>query len=193
MRRFAWFLGICLLSTSVYADNPGTIPFGNPVYAGTGCPKHSVSSLKTEEAITLLFSAYGVESSGRLSAKNCHLRVPVTIPSGWRAEITSVDYRGFAGVDKGAWMSLVSWFQFGYRQFGGSSPTLIKGEYDDDFFRRDTAIRWPGVKPVCGGGTVPLDLYNVLSAYAPRGRGAIASIDAVDGALSFSLNWSRCR
>ncbi len=178
---------------TAFADNPGIIPFGNPVYAGSGCPKNSVASLKTEEAITLLFSSYGVESSGRVGAKNCHLRVPVTIPNGWQADITSVDYRGFAGLDKSAWMRLTSWFQFGYRQFGGSKPTVIRGAYDDDFFRRDSAIRWPGVRPFCGGGTVPLDLFNILSVYAPRNKEAIASLDSADGTLSFSLKWARCR
>jgi hypothetical protein len=192
VRRIAVLLGV-LFVRAVFADNPGTIPFGNPVYAGSGCPKNSVSSLKTEEAITLLFDSYSVSAAGRADVANCHLRIPVSIPANWRAEITSVDYRGFASLDKSAWMTLVSWFKFGHRQFGGSKPTVIRGEKEEDFFRRDIAFRIPGTRPVCGGGKVNLDLYNILTAYAPRGREAAAFIDSIDGALSFSLKWARCR
>jgi hypothetical protein len=192
VRLSALILGICLVVSSAYGDNPGIIPFGNPVYSGNGCPKNSISSLKTEEAITVLFDSYGVESSGRVDANFCHLRIPVTIPNGWQAEITSIDYRGFVSLDRGAWATLVSWFRFGTRQFGGSPATVFKGEREEDFLRRDVAHHWPGFRPVCGGGKVDLTLFNALTAYAPRGKEAVAAIDSIDGSLSFTLKWGRC-
>lgn len=193
MRLFAVILGVCFASASAFATGPGMIPFGEPVYSGSGCPAHSVSSLRTEDAFTLLFDSYGVESTGRAATKNCHLRIPVSVPAGWSAEVTSVDYRGFARLDKGALAILTTWFRFGLRQFGGSIPTVLKGVRDDDFFRRDTAFHFPGSQTVCGKTTVQLDLWTILTAAAPARREAIAALDSADGALSFSLRWKPCR
>lgn len=192
MHRFAIVFASCVFAVSAFADNPGIIPFGDPVYSGSGCPAGSVSSLKTEEAITILFSHYNVESTGRLDAKNCQLKVPITIPAGWKAEVTSVDYRGFADVGSNAWVLLTTWFRFGKFQFGGSRPTWIKGPKQEDIFRRDVAFRRSGVKPVCGATQTSLHLSTVLYAFARKGSGATAYIDSADGALNFSVLWGRC-
>jgi hypothetical protein len=74
---------------------------GTPTYAGSGCLQGSMSSVLSSDGKTLaiIFDSFAVRAgngAGPLNQMNCQMRIPITVPAGYKLEPTAIDYRGFA-------------------------------------------------------------------------------------------------
>lgn len=182
-------------------ESPGSVPFGEPTYSGSGCPDGSIAFAPTETAFTMLFDSYsasaGTGATWRDTFKTCTIDIPVEVPAGWQIAIDSVDYRGYASVTEKATASLKSWYHIwgkGWSNYGTSRESIFKGPADTDYFRRDVSTssernRWSKC-----GGSHKLRLHSYLYAHARRGANALIQMDAADGAASlrYGMTWKRC-
>lgn len=196
LRAIALSISLSLLAfaSTSFGDNPGTIPFGEPVFSGTGCPRGTASYLATEDALTVLFDSYTAEwgpgISYREHFKNCRVEIPLTIPRGWTALVESVDYRGFAELESKTRLFFHSWFRLGHWQFGTSRATSFVGPVDVDIFRRDSS-RWKLRRLPCGRST-KLFLYSHAWVTGVRRQKAFFTLDSLNTVVDFRLKWQQC-
>lgn len=191
-----FLLFVLISKISAFGDTVPS-PFGNPTYSGSGCPKNSVGFLPTEDAFSLLFSKYTAEKGPNVSAaqafKYCYLKIPVTVPAGYRAEITTVDYRGFTSLQNRTSSYIHTSFYLGAYQYGSSPLSHFKGPNEIDFFRRDTSLY--SRKNWCSNGrtTIPLNLYTLMSVTGSRNAASGITMDSADGVVELKMGLTRCR
>lgn len=189
-------LALAFYCSSAVLAEAGPSLFNAPIYSGSGCPKNSVTFLQTDDAFTLLFDNYFAEKGpgilARESYKYCNLQIPVVVPVGYRADVESVDYRGFARLDSRDRGYLYSYFDFGSYQHGSSSVLRFLGP-DEVFFKRDTGRysrrNW------CSDGRrpIPLRLHTSLWVTGSRGTRSAITMDSGDGVVALRLILTRCR
>lgn len=183
-----WFL-VSLFALSAMAEES---PFGEPKFHGSGCSNETTAYIATEDALSILFDSYNlsVEDTGaRVKVKNCHIKVPITLPSGYTATVETVDYRGFVQLEQKATALLYTHFILGRSQWGGFRVERFKGPLEQDLFHRDVP-RMTGNLPC--GGKVNLSLYSLISVTAPRGKRGTMALDSADAVISLKIKPSRC-
>lgn len=197
MRKFFVFLSAFFLNFTYVAFGEGqSLVFSQPQYVGSGCPKDSLGFLATNDAFTLTFANYiaekGPSISNRLNFRNCHIRIIVTVPSGYTAIVESIDYRGYTSLQSRTYSLISSFFTFGSFQVGSSKPQLFRGEGEFDFLKRD--IPYLNRKPKCSSpNPVRLDIYNSLMVWGERNKSGMMTIDSLDGVVQANLQLTPCR
>jgi Domain of unknown function (DUF4360) len=137
-------LGLLAFAGDAFAQ-PSSVRIDSVTYSGTGCPAGTVDGAISPDGQQLFlgFDAYvaqTVPGGATLDRKNCQVRVSMEFAPRWTFAISSVDYRGFAGLKAGAFGQQVSTYFFAGQPAIGDAraSTRIVGPFFDNYSRRDT-------------------------------------------------------
>ena len=166
--------------------------FGTPRLIGNGCSSENVAFLPTETAFTMIFNHFSLSTDrGESFFRYCIMNLSVSIPRGFSISVESVDHRGFTALEVGARGVVWSDYRLGTSEFGSSPITVLKGPFEDEFIRRDTA-KSKSIRSVCGARSVNLRVSSFAWVIGnSRARGAL-TLDSTDGAIQLKLNRERC-
>ncbi|MFJ6902458.1 DUF4360 domain-containing protein [Streptomyces hokutonensis] len=169
---------------------------------GSGCPQGTTAVAVSEDntAFTVTYSAYlaqvGGNSDPTAFRKNCQLNLVVHVPQGFTYAIASVDYRGFASLQRGA-----SGAQKASYYFQGSSSTASKnhpfsGPYDDNWQATDSTDWAQLVWAPCGvqrNFNINTEL-RVAAGTSSSSAVSFMTMDSTDGDIStvYHMAWKEC-
>ncbi|NGO70297.1 DUF4360 domain-containing protein [Streptomyces boncukensis] len=169
---------------------------------GSGCPKGTaaVAVAPDNKAFTVTYSDYlaqvGPGSKPTDFRKNCQLNLIMHVPQGFTYAIASVDYRGYAFLNKGAsGMSKASYY------FQGSSETTTHshnydGAYDDNWQATDETDYAHLVWAPCGelrNFNINTELRVNKGTSDPTAT-SFMTMDSTDGSVSttYHFAWKKC-
>lgn len=191
-------------SSMALADAPSQLTIDGISYGGTGCPQYSVSNMVSSDrkAFTLLFDEFVAEIGPGVpraeNRKTCQITLDLRFPQGWSYSIVKLDYRGFAGLDRGIAGKQQSTYYFMGESRTARAFTDINGPIDDDYHYTDRLGVDQVVWSPCGANR-PLNikaevrLRNKNRRAYPDATG-IMTLDSMDGAVvhKYGLQWRRC-
>lgn len=188
---------LCLFftaSTAAYAQQtppPGTFSIASVDAGGNGCPAGSVAAnlSSDNQAFTLLFDQYIVNSQSAYDQKGCNLNLIMRVPLGWSFALLSVDYRGYANVAAGSTAKQYS--SYSYSGHGGILPEqALTGPLSNDYFNRVMVPVSSYIWTPCNLPTITLQIATSLDI---RGTGMV-SVDSIDGEVKhqYAVAWQRC-
>jgi len=195
------FLFILISSASTALASPPWAYIRSMTHAGTGCPAGTVAEnlALDRKAFTLIFDAFVAEGGPgvpfRDRRKNCHILIDLQFPQGWTYSIFTVDYRGYASLDREVRGIQQSSYYFQGQQLGPRFRTRLTGPYDGDYQRRDTlgisALAWSR----CGmRRALNINAQVIVNnRYNRRGEG-VMTLDSIDGQIRhiYGIMWKRC-
>ncbi|MEV0734887.1 DUF4360 domain-containing protein [Streptomyces sp. NPDC050549] len=190
-------------SSPVFDDPPpDKIVINVATVNGSGCPQGTTAVAVSEDntAFTVTYSAYlaqvGGNSDPTAFRKNCQLNLVVHVPQGFTYAIASVDYRGFASLQRGA-----SGAQKASYYFQGSSNTASKshpfnGPYDDNWQATDSTDWAQLVWAPCGvqrNFNINTEL-RVAAGTSSSSAVSFMTMDSTDGDIStvYHMAWKEC-
>ncbi|MGX9890564.1 DUF4360 domain-containing protein [Streptomyces sp. STR69] len=190
-------------SSPVFDDPPpDKIVINVATVNGSGCPQGTTAVAVSEDntAFTVTYSAYlaqvGGNSDPTAFRKNCQLNLVVHVPQGFTYAIASVDYRGFASLQRGA-----SGAQKASYYFQGSSSTVAKnhpfnGPYDDNWQATDSTDWAQLVWAPCGvqrNFNINTEL-RVAAGTSSSSAVSFMTMDSTDGDIStiYHMAWKEC-
>ncbi|WP_427922684.1 DUF4360 domain-containing protein [Streptomyces sp. cg40] len=190
-------------SSPVFNDPPpDKIVINVATVNGSGCPQGTTAVAVSEDntAFTVTYSAYlaqvGGNSDPTAFRKNCQLNLVVHVPQGFTYAIASVDYRGFASLQRGA-----SGAQKASYYFQGSSSTASKnhpfnGPYDDNWQATDSTDWAQLVWAPCGvqrNFNINTEL-RVAAGTSSSSAVSFMTMDSTDGDIStvYHMAWKEC-
>ncbi|SED43420.1 protein of unknown function [Streptomyces sp. 3213] len=190
-------------SSPVFDDPPpDKIVINVATVNGSGCPQGTTAVAVSEDntAFTVTYSAYlaqvGGNSDPTAFRKNCQLNLVVHVPQGFTYAIASVDYRGFASLQRGA-----SGAQKASYYFQGSSSTASKnhpfnGPYDDNWQATDSTDWAQLVWAPCGvqrNFNINTEL-RVAAGTSSSSAVSFMTMDSTDGDIStvYHMAWKAC-
>ncbi len=158
MRAFAPVALFLAAASAAPVDGPSghEVEIAGLSFAGSGCSAGSVASLLSDDltAITLLYDSFialaGSGSSAADKRKNCQVAVKLHYPSGWQFTVLRVDYRGYAGLQKGDSGTCKATYYFSGEREQVSSTLTIPGPYNDNYFKVDMLDIESNVWSPCG-------------------------------------------
>jgi hypothetical protein len=162
-------------------------------YTGTGCEGSATTGISPDkQAVTSIFSDF-VASSGpgaapELATRNCLIMMDVKVPSGWQYSLESVDYRGFAGLERDVTASRQSLYVISGSSVHVTPVARFKGEINDDYTHGDVGPDAPGRWSPCGGGQVLWIATQTAVNTGGRERSGQLAVDTIDT----ELQWRRC-
>ncbi|TDD98108.1 DUF4360 domain-containing protein [Actinomadura rubrisoli] len=95
-------------SEEFLAHGPNGVTISIATVNGSGCPPETVAIALSagHDAFTVTYSKYLAQAGGASAPtdarKNCQINMIVHVPPGFTYAISSTDYRGYAGLQKGA-------------------------------------------------------------------------------------------
>jgi hypothetical protein len=171
---------------------------------GTGCPPGTAAVAVSPDntAFTVTYSAYtaqvGVGAVPTDFRKNCQLAVLVHVPSGFTYAIASVDYRGFAHLEKGASATeRASYYFQGYSQTLTPPSHAINTVGDNDWqFTDQVAVASLTYLP-CGAQrnlNVNTELRVAAGTSDVKTTTSFVSMDSTDLSLAtvYHFAWKSC-
>jgi hypothetical protein len=171
---------------------------------GTGCPAGSAAIAVSPDntAFTVTYSAYtalvGVGATALDARKNCQIAALVHVPAGFTYAIASVDYRGFAHLEKGATATERAHYYFqGYSQTLTPPSHLINTVGDSDWqFTDQVAVASLTYLP-CGAQrnlNINTDLRVSAGTSNVTTKTSFVSMDSTDVSLStvYHFAWKTC-
>jgi hypothetical protein len=190
-------------SSPVFDDPPpDKIVIDVATVNGSGCPQGTTAVAVSEDntAFTVTYSAYlaqvGGNSDPTAFRKNCQLNLVVHVPQGFTYAIASVDYRGFASLQRGA-----SGAEKASYYFQGSSNTASKshpfnGPYTDDWQATDSTDWAQLVWAPCGvqrNFNINTEL-RVAAGTSSSSAVSFMTMDSTDGDIStvYHMAWKEC-
>ena len=179
------------------------ISLGQPAYGGTGCPAGSASVSLTEDQQTLsiLFDSFVVQAptiqGANFDRKNCNLRIPVRVGSGYQVALIAFDYNGFAAIPQGGRGN----FEARYSYVGQVRPAIFRktfmgGQANNYSLKNElisTTVDWT---PCSTGKDLMMVVdANILAMTNRNQDAAQLSIDSVDVStgLLYKYQIRRCR
>lgn len=146
---------------------------GSVKLVGNGCPKSAtdISVADDGTSLSVLFRNYNLEIGGAtnklVAAKSCTLTIPLSVPSGYRLRVNTVDYRGFVESPANVRADINSWF------FLQDSRSVSTGRLEQILFRRPVSedLFLQPDQPVTGkacGGRATLYVLSTASLMATR-------------------------
>ncbi|MGW3569963.1 DUF4360 domain-containing protein [Streptomyces sp. NPDC000941] len=169
---------------------------------GSGCPKGTAAVAVSSDntAFTVTYSDYlaqvGAGADPTDIRKNCQLNLGVHVPQGFTYAIASVDYRGYASLEKGAkGTEKASYY------FQGSADTTSRthdfsGPYSDNWQTRDSTDYSALVWAPCGverNFNINTEL-RVNAGTSPAGSTSFMAMDSTDGSNNtiYHIAWKEC-
>jgi len=169
---------------------------------GSGCPAGTagVTASPDHTAITITYSEYIAQVGGGASSadfrRNCQLSLNVRVPQGFTYAIAKTDYRGYAGLQKGAWG-----YQAANYYFQGDSHTArarhdFTGYLDDLWETTDVVGIGALVWAPCGATrylNINTELRVGLGTSDPKVTSQL-TMDSTDANLAtvYHLAWKKC-
>ncbi|WP_328772160.1 DUF4360 domain-containing protein [Streptomyces sp. NBC_00286] len=169
---------------------------------GSGCPRGTAAVAVSPDntAFTVTYSDYLAQVGGGAPStafrKNCQLNLIVHVPQGFTYAIASVDYRGFASLQRGA-----SGTQKASYYFQGSPDTASRshpfsGPYEDNWQATDETEWAQLVWAPCGverNFNINTEL-RVNKGTSPANSTSFMTMDSTDGDIStiYHLAWKEC-
>ncbi|PJE95249.1 DUF4360 domain-containing protein [Streptomyces carminius] len=197
-----------LAGTSMGTEPVSTVPaekiqIGVNTVNGSGCPAGTAAVAVSPDntAFTVTYSNYlasvGVGSHPTDFRKNCQLNLGVKVPHGFTYAIASVNYRGYAYLEKGATaLQKAQYFHQGSAETK-SATHKIDGPYDNNWQHTDEAEVGEMVWAPCG---VERN-FNINSELRVDGGSSnlkettsFVAMDSTDGAVStvYHIAWKKC-
>ena len=190
-------LAAMVLATAAEAQ----VSLGQPAYGGTGCPAGSASATLTDDGsvLSILFDQFVVEAGNttgrRIDRKNCSLRIPVNVASGYQVALLAFDYRGFVAVPWGG----QAVFDASYAYIGQPTPVrfskTFNGAANQNYSVKNELISTTVTWSPCGR-QVMLEANASMRVQSNSSmQQAMASIDSVDvtAGLLYKVQWRRCQ
>lgn len=193
-------------------NNDSEIPEGvvmeTPFHHGPGCPRDlAIGAVLSPDAKTLsvLFDNFQVEAGAppllQQDHKACALRIPITVPPGYRMTVVKIDYRGYNLIPNNGRTRFVTTYHFSHgrsREPFGESIKRIRefvGPKDREFFI-SSKIRKVGHFSNCGK-PFNFHLRAKLAAISNRKlENVLTVLDSADAMVreqsTFHLKWKRC-
>jgi hypothetical protein len=204
-------LGLGLLMAS-YAMGQGTPTIKAFSHQGNGCPANTVEYAISPGAteISLLFRSFIVQqkkgktggvSSIKVPVRSCESSLTLDVPSGTRARLVSSDTRGFAVLESGSKIRLLT--QIFVNQLGGDNVSVLGGDLAKFAGPLSSDYVLPYVAPggaagawtKCGQG-VKLRIINKVFVESKGMQSdlyfTIDSADHVTSGVSFDLEYQTC-
>jgi hypothetical protein len=191
-----------ITASAALADAPSYVRVKSISYAGSGCPAGTVATnvAQDRQAFTLLFDSYIAEVGPgvpfREKRKNCQINLDLDFPSGWSYSIFTVDYRGYASLERGVKATQQASYYFQGQGQTATLKTVLKGPLDQNFQIRDTLGLDATVWSPCGARRA----LNINSQVQADNTGAsnkygLITTDSIDGELKlvYGIKWTRCR
>lgn len=193
------FFALC--ASAAYADAPASVRVRSIAYAGSGCPAGSVAEniSPDRQAFTLLFDSYIAEAGPGVppgnKRRNCTLNVDLDFPGGWSYSLFTVDYRGYASLDRNVTGMQTSKYHFQGGVGTGSMSTRLAGAFDDDYQIRDALTVSAQIWSPCGASRA-LNINTDVRVDNTRNRNGygLMTVDSIDGQfkLIYGIQWRRC-
>ncbi|MFT3767857.1 MAG: DUF4360 domain-containing protein [Minicystis sp.] len=176
---------------------PPAVTIVDVAYEGAGCPAGSADvALSTDKQLLYLgFDQYSVKTvpgGASVARRDCQIRVRMHFEPVWSFAISTVDYRGFAGLGPGVVGEQVSSYSF-----AGQPPTpdtkmrtTIVGPFFDNYARRDN-VRKLAHSP-CGS---PDPVLVIDTAVSVNGVDGEVTVDSLVKKVkhAYHLAWRKCR
>lgn len=184
-----------------YYDVPADpIYISRIIYGGNGCPQGSVSELVApdRQSFTLLMDEYiaeiGPYIDRRDNRKSCQIGVELVVPAGWSYSVATIDYRGFADLDRGVTGTHMASYYFQGQGATGQFASHFAGPYANNYQLRDTLGLEAQVWSPCGQTRALNIKSEVRLASRARNAEGVMTVDSVDGtvAMKYGLAWRRC-
>lgn len=200
MTRIAGAALTLLCAGQAHAEVPGYVHIRNISYAGSGCPAGSVARNVSPDlkAFTLLFDQYVAEIGPGIplanSRKNCQVLIDLDFPSGWSYSVVTVDYRGFADLDRYVTGQQQSAYYFQGQGATARLATTFNGPTARDYQIRDqlglSAVVWSP----CGAQRALNINTQVRLSSTNRNAQGLLTTDSIDGQVSqiYGMTWRRC-
>jgi hypothetical protein len=163
-------------------------------YAGTGCEGSAVTAISGDkQAATSIFDAFVAAAGGGSkpdeASRNCLMTVQINVPPGMSYSLESVDYRGFAGLDKDVTATRQSVYVISGADVHVTPQARFKGPISDDYNHGDVGPEAPGPWSPCGGGQVLwIATQTEVALNGHQRRGGQLTVDTIDT----ELQWKRC-
>ncbi len=188
------------LALGELGPDPRDVRINGISYAGSGCSAGSVSQNLSDDAkaFTLLFDSYVAEAGPgmplSMARKNCQIALDLRFPQGWSYTVFTVDYRGYARLDRGTSGEQVSSYYFQGQPKTGNLKTSYYGPTEKDYQIRDTLGLDALVWSPCGANRA-LNMKTQVRVSASGSRRALMTIDSIDGELKhvYGIKWRRCQ
>lgn len=194
-------LSATLLSTSLTlnAQDLNDIALGHPGYAGSGCPRGSVSTTLSpdKKSLSILFDEFVLEAGpmvGKtMDRKNCNIAVPVHVPNGFSVSVMAIDYRGYNFLPRGA----RSQFSVEYFFAGQQGPRYRKtfmGMLDQEYLLSNKIGLVANVWSRCGEDVNLRVSTSMRLLNRSRVEDALSTVDSADmtAGIVYKLQYKRC-
>jgi Domain of unknown function (DUF4360) len=185
-------------------DGRGGRPTGRVVIEvvkvnGSGCrPGTATVAVSSDNtAFTVTYSGYlaqaGAGAKKKDQLKNCKLKLKVGVPKGFTYTISSIDYRGYARLERGATGGMGADYSFQ----GANRTTSVNHPFtapvDDDWQVTDTETA--GFEPCGKQRALNIDTeLEVGAGTSDPTSTSVLSMDSTDGAVhtTYHLDWQTC-
>lgn len=181
-----------------------TYQLGQASFSGNGC-KENTTSIATsfdQQSISILFDDFSVDASGghgadRTFKTTCIVSIPVNITPGYMVETTTVDYRGFADLDKNAVGSILTYASrtdyMGGPKFGRGS--VLRGPMTDGFFSEVVVKQQPGFKKCPAVNQIYLAITAQINLTSKNKQGfmTLDSGDIADNGIRMGVTLRHCK
>ncbi|MBI3295164.1 MAG: DUF4360 domain-containing protein [Deltaproteobacteria bacterium] len=175
-----------------------SVTMGSIRYFGSGCPKNSVAFLPGADSFSILFDQFTAETGPHVPAsrrvRHCTLTIPITVEKGYRTQVESIDYRGYANLESKTFGWAYSYFLIPGETVGYAPVSGFSGPVEEDWFRRDVT------KGIVSKGctrkrqTVKLTLFIETAVIPLRHFAAgVIGLDSSNGVIEGRLISQRCR
>lgn len=213
----ACMAGMAVVSPALGAPS-GQLGIRAISYRGTGCPQGSVvSDLASDgQAMTLLFSQFGVDTSTRGGwpmRKACNIDLTMATAPGWQYSLVGVDIRGYANLQPGVVGVQKVAYTFGRQNKRAVDRLRLVGPFDDNFANHSDIGIFDSEWSPCSR-RAPISRFTlrvVINVRPQRGfsdddgdtdgrqRGAVypfgfMTVDALDGGIvhRYQIAYRRC-
>lgn len=212
MKRSALLAGLMVLaaaSSAAAQGRPSTLrpTPGRPAQVVTQdvCPAGSYSVVQAPDgsSVSVLFHQFAVETSGataQTQRSRCRIQIPLAVPAGRSAALSSVDYRGFAQLGQRQSGEISVDYEVGQGNRGPRFQRRLQGAQAGDFAFTDRLPPGRLRQAGCGRrGAAPsilaIDATLTLTT-AGAGEQAMISLDSADqsttGALQYRFDVRPC-
>lgn len=203
MKRHALLAMACLavagMARAQDLPDPGQTYIEGFAYSGQGCRQGTVAQNLSQDrqALTLLFSEFGVEGGHQLGVPQkeigCVLNLTVHVPQGYSFSILQIDTRGYANIAPNTVGYSRTAFRWGHSPVGLTqlSESRMNGPYQDDFISsttiRSESLAWSP----CAGVSQPLTIGSTVGV---NGQLGYINVDSIDTSFvtEYKLKWRRC-
>jgi hypothetical protein len=175
--------------------NPGEVYVQALNYGGSGCPQGTVAHNLSPDAkaLSFLFDSFAVDTpsnGGRRTKKSCAINLQLHVPAGWTYTLFSVDYRGYAEMDKRSEARLRSWYAMQGQEIRISNNTM-RGPMAQNYLQR----AWVPLDalPYLTCSTLP-SVVTINTELTVDGPSAMLTVDSVDGEIrqDYGIAWKPC-